>query len=404
MNKLLASFSDLPMWAALFHPVMADTIFVRGVKGVRYFHGLYDSREAWEARKALLARHTLDVFRLDPEKAKKAPEGKTAYAPKIHDEAAGVVIERFYVETIPGYYLCANIYASADPAVNRAPMPLVMLAHGHFNRGWDNRDRFFQDSQYFGVAFAKRGFLVVAWDMVGMGDDRIDAKSAILPHAHTYNTVIQTWNSMRLLGYLLSNRFTQESSYRVDGRFVAATGASGGGTQSIYMSLLDDRVTASIPMVMVSAYFNGDCKCENGVNALRGRKVKSNICERIACFAPKPLLVISDGDDWTRRNPDIEYPYLQDVYSFYGAKDRVENFHDLRGVHDYSLKKRWAALDFLLRQWNLPRNGLYDLPYAEDIYRLKPVDEMKTFSASSGLARPAGYERDIGALYRAVVS
>jgi len=390
--------NKLRMWASLFHPIMADTIFVRGVKGVKYFSKLYNSREAWEARKALLTGHTLDVFQLDFEKARQAPEGKTAYAPRIHDEEAGVFIERFYAETIPGYYLCGNIYASANPAVNRAPMPLAMLAHGHFNRSWDNRDRFFQDSQYFGAAFAKRGFLVVAWDMVGMGDDRIDAKNAILPHAHKYNTVIQTWNSMRLLSYLLSERFTRDSSYQIDDRYIAVTGASGGGTQTIYLSLLDERVTASIPVVMVSAYFNGDCKCENGVNALRTRKVKSNICERIACFAPKPLLVISDGDDWTRRNPEVEYPFLQNVYSFYGAQSKMENFHDLHGVHDYSLAKRQAALDFLLRQWDLPRNGIYGLPYMEDTYTLKPAEELLTFSASSGLARPADYERDIESL------
>ncbi|MCL2298622.1 MAG: hypothetical protein FWC27_00550 [Firmicutes bacterium] len=389
----------LAMWAGLFRPVMADTIFVRGVKGVGRFKKLYGSREAWEARKEFLTGHTLDTFRLDPDKAKQAPLGKTAWAPRIRDEE--IVIERFYVETIPGYYLCANIYASAEPSVNQAPMPLIMLAHGHFNRSWDNRDRFFADSQYFGAAFAKRGFLVVAWDMVGLGDDRIDGKTSILPHENKCNTVIQTWNSMRLLSYLLSERFTEESSYRVDPRYVAATGASGGGTQSIYLSLLDDRVTASIPVVMVSAYFNGDCKCENGVNALR--RAKSNICERIACFAPKPLLVISDGGDWTRRNPDVEYPYLRRVYSFYGTEEKVENFHDLHGVHDYSLVKRQHALDFLLRQWGLPANGVFDLSYTQDVYTPRPVEELMTFSASSGIERPADYERDIEALFGAVM-
>jgi len=404
MQKLLAFFSVLSMWASLFAPIMADTIFVRGVKGTGYFYKLYDNREAWEARREFLDGHTLEVFQLDPEQARQTPEGKTAYAPRTHDTDAGIYIERFYVETIPGYTLCANIYASADPAVNRSPMPLIMLAHGHFNRSWDNRDRFFEDSQYLGAAFARRGYLVVAWDMVGLGDDRIAAKKSILPHENKYNTVIQTWNSMRLLSYLLSDRFTQDSSYQVDGRYVAATGASGGGTQTLYLSMLDDRVTASIPVVMVSAYFNGDCKCENGVNALRTCKVKSNICERAACFAPKPLLVISDGDDWTRRNPDIEYAYLQYVYSLYGAQPNVENFHDLHGVHDYSLSKRQAALDFLLRHWDLPKNGVYDLPYTEDHYTLKSVEDLKTFSASSGLARPADYERDIRALYGRVVS
>ena len=387
---------------AMLRPIIADTIFVRGVKGVRYLYKQCSSLEAWEARKAFLLKNTLDIFKLNLAKAREAPEGKTAFAPKIYDEAAGVVIERFYVETIPGYYLCGNMYVSADPAVSQKPMPLILLGHGHFNKSWDNRDRFYQDHQYLGAAFAKRGFLVAAWDMVGHGDDRIDAQHFILEHEDKLNTVIQTWNSVRLLSYLLSARFTAETTYRIDERYVAATGASGGGTQAIYLSVLDDRVTASIPVVMVSAYFNGDCKCENGVNALRTWRLKSNIAERIACFAPKPLLTISDGDDWTRRNPHDETPYLQYVYSLYGAQAKMENFHDLHGVHDYGLVKRQTALDFLLRQWELPANGVYDLPYTEDTLALRPVEELRTFGASSGLSRPAEYVKSNGELYEMI--
>ena len=407
MQKIIAFFTSifatLSLMAAMFVPVMGDIVFVHGVKGVNYFYNLYDNREAWEQRKEFLIEQNLDVFQIDLAKAKQAPEGKTAYAPKTLAAEAGVVIERLYVETIPGYYLCANIYVSADPAVNGAPMPLIMLSHGHFNKSWDNRDRFFEDSQYFGAAFARRGFMVVAWDMVGQGDDRIDENNAILEHEDKYNTVIQTWNSMKLLSYVLSERFTTESSYKADTRYVAVTGASGGATQALYTAALDDRVTASIPVVMVSAFFNGDCKCENGVNALRTCKVKSNICERAACFAPKPMLCISDGDDWTRVFPDVGYPYLQYVYGFYGAESRLENFHHADGVHDYGFVKRQKALDFLLRQWELPANGLYDLPYTADAYTLRPCADLMTFSASSGLSRPAGYSTCNKDLYERVV-
>jgi len=374
MQKLIAFFTSLTVLASMTINIMGDLIYIRGVQGVRSFYRSYDNLDAWEARREALADHTLEVFKIDPAKAKEAPEGKTAYAPKIRTD--GILIDRFYVETIPGYYLCANLYASADPAVNEKPMPLVMLPQGHFSG-----DRNYKDFQYLGAAFAQRGFLVVAWDMIGRGDDNV------LAHHDNYNTVLQTWNSMKLLSYLLSARFTAESSYQIDRRYVAVTGASGGGTQTIHMCLLDDRVTAAIPVAMVSAYFNGNCECENGTNAIRG--MKTNNCERIAAFAPKPLLVISDGDDWTKRNPDIEYPYLRYVYSFYGAESKVENFHDLDGVHDYSLPKRQAALDFLLRQWELPENGVYDVPYIKDTYALRAYEELRTFSETSGLTRPA---------------
>ena len=397
MQRLMAFFSTLAVLSSMVVNIAGDMVYIRGVQGVRYFYRMYDSLDAWEARREIVTGHTADTFKIDIDKAKEAPEGKSAYAPRLQSD--GVLIDRFYLETIPGYYLCGNVYASADPAVNEKPMPLVMLAQGHFSG-----DRCFKDFQYLGAAFAQRGFLVVAWDMVGRGDDNL------LVHHDNYNTVLQTWNSMKLLSYLLSVRFTDEASYKIDEKYVAVTGASGGGTQTIHMTQLDDRLTAAIPVVMVSAYFGGNCECENGINALKGSgfwgrlKFRTNNVERIACFAPKPLLVISDGDDWTKRNPDVEYPYLQYVYSFYGAQPKVENFHDLNGVHDYSLPKRQAALDFLLRQWALPKNGVYDIPYTKDTYSLKTVEELRTFTASSGLARPADAAQTNKELYDLITS
>jgi len=283
LQKITAFFTALAMLASvqMLVPILGEITYIRGALGVRGFYRLYDTQGAWQARRETVIGHTLDVFRIDLAEAKRAPEGRTGYAPKV--TAHGVTIDRFYVETIPGYYLCANLYASADPAVNEQPMPLVMLAQGHFPG-----DRHNSDYQHLAAAFAQRGFLVASWDMVGRGDDKL------LTHYDNYNTVIQTWNSIKLLSYLLSERFTAESSYQIDERYVAVTGASGGGTQAVYMSLLDDRLTASIPVVMVSAWSSGYCQCENGVNALRKRNrlgvttFKTNNAERVAAFAQAP--------------------------------------------------------------------------------------------------------------------
>ncbi|MCL2512741.1 MAG: hypothetical protein FWF08_02465 [Oscillospiraceae bacterium] len=378
-------------------PVFIETSYIRGVQGVNYFYKLYDNLPAWETRKELIIDSTLYGFYFDLEKAKKAPGGAAEYAPQIYVEEENIFIERFYVETVPGYYLSANIYVSADPAVNQEPLPLIMLAHGHFSNGPDYYDRFFDDIQYFGAAFAKRGFLVVAWDMVGRGDD-----SGTLPHRNIYNTVLQTYNSMSLLSYLLSERFAAESTYKINEKYVAVTGASGGGTQTIYMSMFDDRLTASVPVAMVSAYFNGDCPCENGINTLKMGSFKTNGAERIAAFAPKPLLVISDGADWTKRNPKDEYPFLRYVYSFYGAEQKAESFHDADGKHDYGFEKRRKTLDFLLRQWELPENGVYDIPYTKDGFKLMNAEELKTFSDTSGLARPDNYVQTCEELYKII--
>ena len=47
--------------------------------------------------------------------------------------------------------------------------------------------------------------------------------------------------------------------------------------------------------------------------------------ELAALFAPRPMLVVSDGGDWTATVPRLEYPYLQRIYGFYGVTDKVSN-------------------------------------------------------------------------------
>ena len=71
-------------------------------------------------------------------------------------------------------------------------------------------------------------------------------------------------------------------------------------------------------------------------------------------IAPKPMLLISDGDDWTRNTPDVEYPFIRRTYSFYHAEDNVENVHFPEGKHDYGFEKRIPVYRFLAET---PGNG-----------------------------------------------
>jgi len=76
--------------------------------------------------------------------------------------------------------------------------------------------------------------------------------------------------------------------------------------------------------------------------------------------SPRPMLVISDGDDWTTNVPEIEFPYLMKVYSLYEKPDYVENAHLAKEGHDYGISKRLAMYPFMAKHLGLNINAIKD--------------------------------------------
>jgi hypothetical protein len=78
--------------------------------------------------------------------------------------------------------------------------------------------------------------------------------------------------------------------------------------------------------------------------------------ELAATFAPRPLLLVSDGGDWTATTPELEYPFIRRIYGFYGAEGQVSNIHLPKERHDFGPSKREAVYDFFARVFGLDRN------------------------------------------------
>ena len=316
----------------------------------------YDTREQWQARAERLRRGVLRGMKLE-ELPPACPLKSIRHTVRQHD---GYTVENAAFESLPGFWVTGNLYLPVDP---KGPLPGVLCPHGHLA---DNR--LIEQTQKRCAALARMGAAVFAYDMVGYGE------STPVDHHHGETLRLQTYNSMRAIDFLLSLGLVDEAR-------LAVTGESGGGTQSFVLACVDPRIDASVPVVMVSTHFYGGCVCESGMPIHKSADHETNNVEIAASIAPKPLLIISDGEDWTKNVPQVEFPYMQRVYELTGAKENVENAHFAEEGHDYGPSKRAAMYRFLAKHLALElsriQNG--DGGIDESFVAVHPRDDLLVF-------------------------
>ena len=305
----------------------------------------YTSQQAWESRKSELRKCFYEQLNLTP-MPKKTPLNPV-FTPKRKFD--GYTVENVGIETVPGFWLCGSLYR---PAKGKGPFPAVLSPHGHFNSADLNENgRYRPDQQIRCAMLAKMGAVVFSYEMFGYGESLLQITPA--DHRTSFTSTMQTLNSIRVIDFLTSLPY-------VDPKQIGVTGESGGGTQTFLLTALDDRVTVSVPVVMVSSYYQGGCACESGLPIHSCTDLMTNNVEIAAMASPRPLLVISDGNDWTKDVPEIEFPYLKKVYGLYGKPELVENVHLANEGHDYGVSKRMPMYDFMARHLGLNLKAVRD--------------------------------------------
>lgn len=326
----------------------------------------YQDRKSWEAKAAAIRKGILEGAKLSP-----LPE-KTPLTPirRSRQVMDGYSVENVAIAAWPGFWVTGNLYLPEK----REGMPIMLSPHGHW-RGekLEEHGRFRVDMQMRCAAMARMGCVVFAWDAVGFGE----SGEMGWKHDHDPEVLrIQLWSAVRALDFLWDLD-------GVDRRRVGITGASGGATLAMQLAAIDARISLSVPCAMMSSYFYGGCDCESGMPIHVRPGHVTNPVEIGAVIAPKPMLVISDGGDWSAHVPEDVMPHLNRIYGFFGREDWVENAHFPEGKHDYNAAKRVPLYRFLAKHWQL------DVAKADESkVRLLPAESLRVFPAGEKL--PAG--------------
>ncbi len=312
---------------------------------------------SWAKRAEIIKQGIINGMKLD-----KMPQPSDDFKLVISGEHVmdGYVVQNVFFESFPGFYVTGNLYL---PEKLQKKNAAILSPHGHLA---DKRLK--EDVQKRCAVFARMGAIAFAYDMVGYAD------SKQVTHKIPIALLLQTYNSKRVLDYLLSRP-------DVDPERIGITGGSGGGTQTFVLTAIDDRITASAPVVQVSAHFFGGCVCESGMPIHKSNHHQTNNVEIAALCVPRPLLLVSDGADWTRNTPRIEYPYIQKVYALYDAEHKVENVHLPAELHDYGPSKRFAVYNFFAHHLKLNVKSVpYNNGFDESFVKLIPQDDLRVFT------------------------
>jgi len=268
----------------------------------------------WKARREVYRTQLLEMLGLDPLPEK--TDLKAVVTGKVeHDE---FTVEKIYFQL-----------------KGPAPAILYVCGHGGVKKNgvsYGNKVRY----QHHAAWFARNGYVCMVIDSLQLGE--IEAI-----HHGTYRykmwwwncrgyspAGVEAWNCIRALDYL-------ETREEVDKERFGVTGRSGGGAYSWWISTIDERIKAAVPVAgiadlenhVVDGCVEGHCDCMYFVNTYRW-----DYLQLPALVAPRPLIISNTDKDRIFPLDGVMRTYLKtmEIYNLYGAGNKL-GLHICEGPH-----------------------------------------------------------------------
>jgi cephalosporin-C deacetylase-like acetyl esterase len=279
-------------------------------------------------------------------------------------EADGYVIEKVIYESLPGYYVTANLYRPKRPG----RYPGVLLQAGHTQEGK-------AEPQLLAANLALKGFVSLAFDPVGQGereqtyDPLLKAPAA----GWSVNEHIQAGAQSSLAGESVTRYFLWDakrsidylaSRPEVDPERIGAAGCSGGGALTTFIGALDSRLKAVIPACFPVSYrtlFAGSDP-HSEMTVPQELALGLDTADFVELSAPTPWLIqATERDFFAPAGARLVYDEARRWYGLYGAADRIALFVG-PGSHGTPLVSREALYQWLIRWLNDGRGDFHEQP------------------------------------------
>ncbi len=303
---------------------------------------------------------------------------------EIHADA--FTIEKVIYESLPGFYVTANLYRPNAPG----RYPAVLMQSGHTQEGKP-------ENQRVAANLAVKGFVVLCFDPIGQGEREqtfsrqvdlplagwsvpehiiMDAQSQLIGQGLARYFV---WDAMRSLDYLASRP-------EVDSAKIGAAGCSGGGALTTFIGGLDPRVKVVIPACYPSSFQTMFATAGPHGEMAFPQFLTSGLdtADFVELSAPTPWLLQATETDqygFSHEGVHMVYEEAQSWYDLYHARDKV-GFMIGPGSHGMPLVSRNAVYEWMIRYLKNGEGDTHEQP-------------VQMFSSSELLVTPTGHVEDL---------